>query len=436
MFGLDETHDAALRCAVESANAEDTDFPIQNLPFGVFRRRGSEEPFRGGVAIGDQVLDLAVVCARDWLAGDAAAAARMCLAPQLNAFMEAGPAAWSALRLSLSRLLRLDGAPAGLEAALVPQADAEMALPAAIGDYTDFYTSYEHAFNAGSLFRPQSPLFANFKYLPIAYHSRSSSVCVSGTECVRPHGQAIERDGEAPSFGPTRRLDYELELGVFVGPGNARGRPVPLADTWRHVFGLCLLNDWSARDIQRWEVQPLGPFLAKNFLTSISPWIVTQQALAPFMVPWRRRGTADLATLPYLHDEANESHGAADINVAAAIRTARMREAGRAAETVSRSNAAQLYWTIFQMLAHHTSNGCNMRPGDLFGTGTISATEARRSGCLLEVTANGANPITLESGETRGFLEDGDEVIFTARCERPGFRRIGFGACSGQVTAP
>ena len=300
---------------MESANDPDTDFPIQNLPFGIFRRRGSEEQMRGGVAIGDQILDLAAVCESGWLTDDVAAAARMCCASQLNTFMEAGLAAWSALRLGLSRLLRAGSAPDAIKNALLPQAEAEMALPAAIGDYTDFYTSYEHAFNAGSLLRPQNPLFPNFKYIPVAYHSRSSSICVSGTDCVRPRGQSVAHEGEPPGFGPTRRLDYELELGVFVGPGTAQGRAVPLGNAWQHVFGLCLLNDWSARDIQRWETQPLGPFLGKNFLTSISPWIVTLQALAPFMAPWRRRGTDDLGTLPLSARWFNDSSGAADINV-------------------------------------------------------------------------------------------------------------------------
>jgi fumarylacetoacetase len=433
MHQINETHDRSLRSWVDSANSGATDFPLQNLPFGIFRREGKNEPFRGGVAIGDQILDLTAAHKTGAFSGDAAAAAAHCGAPTLNGFMAMGPAAWSALRLALSRALR-EASPmqAKLTACLVPQAHAEHAVPAAIGDYTDFYASVYHATTVGKLFRPDNPLLPNYKWVPIGYHGRASSIGVSGQAFPRPVGQTLPKDAERPVFGPSRRLDYELEVGVYIGVGNDIGQRVPLAEAETHIFGLCLLNDWSARDIQGWEYQPLGPFLAKSFATTVSPWIVTLEALAPFRAEWTRPA-ADPQPLPYLESPANRARGALDVQLEAWLETEPMRAAGSGPAHLSRSSLQHAYWTIAQMVTHHTVNGCNLQPGDLLGTGTQSGPTPEEAGSLLELSDAGKRPIELPNGETRTFLQDGDRVILRGWCEKPGFARIGFGECRGTV---
>ncbi|MCW5745863.1 MAG: fumarylacetoacetase [Alphaproteobacteria bacterium] len=433
MTGLDETHDPSLVSWVESANRDDSDFPIQNLPLGVFRRAGTDEPWRGGVAIGDQILDLAAVRRLRAIRGAAAEPLRAASSASLNTFMAMGPHAWSALRRALSRALRA-GAPAvtRLAEALVPQRDAEMAVPATIGDFTDFYTSIHHATAVGRLFRPDNPLLPNYKWLPIAYHGRASSVGVSGQRFPRPKGQILPPGGNTPVYGPCKRLDYELELGAFVGVGNALGSTVPMTAAEGHLFGLVLLNDWSARDIQAWEYQPLGPFLAKSFATTISPWIVSMAALAPYRVAWTRPD-GDPQPLPHLDSPANRTHGAIDIALEVWIETERMRRESSGPALLSRSNFRDSYWTWAQMLAHHTSNGCNLMPGDLFGSGTQSGPKPDEGGALIELSHGGKQPVTLANGETRTFVEDGDTITFRAACTAPDRARIGFGACAGTV---
>jgi fumarylacetoacetase len=434
MIELNETHDAALRSWVESANAAGSDFPIQNLPFGVFRRAGTNEAFRVGVAIGDQILDVGAAQGTGALAGPGARAAAACDdTTALNAFMAMGGDAWSALRLALSRALR-DGSPlkSKLRGALVAQAQAEHFLPAAIGDYTDFYTSIHHATSVGKLMRPDQPLLPNYKWIPIGYHGRASSIGVSGQQFHRPVGQTLPRGTDVPVVGPSRRLDYELEIGVFIGTSNALGEPIRIAEAERHVFGCCLLNDWSARDVQGWEYQPLGPFLAKNFATTISPWIVTLEALAPYRVPWTRPAD-DPQPLPYLDHPDVRERGAIDVQVEVLLRTEKMRKAGRPAHRLSHTSYRHAYWTIAQLVTHHTQNGCNLQSGDLLGTGTLSGPTAAEAGSLLEMTAGGKQPIALPDGETRTFLEDHDEVILRGWCERDGRARIGLGEVVGRV---
>jgi fumarylacetoacetase len=433
MARLDETHDPALASWVRSANVAGADFPIQNLPFAVFRRRGGAERWRGGVAIGDQVLDLAAVAASGVLDGDAAVAVRAAGEEKLNALMALGAPAWRALRLALSRALR-EGAPARsrLETCLVPQAECEYDVPARIGDYTDFYTSVHHATNIGRLFRPDNPLTPNYKWVPIGYHGRSSSVGVSGQAFRRPVGQALPPGASEPVFGPSRRLDIELELGIFVGPGNEQGEPIAIDAAEDHVFGICLLNDWSARDIQAWEYQPLGPFLSKNFATTISPWIVTLDALAPYRVAFERPA-GDPQPLPYLAGEHNRREGAFDIRLEVGLQTARMRESGQGWASICRTSYRHAYWTVAQLVAHHTVNGCNLQPGDLFGSGTLSGPTPDQAGALIELTVGGKQLLALPGGEQRTFLEDGDAVVLRGWCERPGAARIGFGECLGRV---
>ncbi|MEK9721178.1 MAG: fumarylacetoacetase [Quisquiliibacterium sp.] len=433
---MNETHSPQLRSWVGSANVMGCDFPIQNLPFAVFRRRGGKEPFRGGVAIGDQVLDIRAVQASGAIEGEAAPAAAHAAASTLNGFMALGPRAWSAFRLALSRLLR-DDLPEDdrLVDCLVPLSEVEYALPARIGDYTDMYTSVYHATNVGSLFRPDNPLMPNFKWLPVGYHGRASSVGVSGQRFHRPRGQFLPENSQNPVFGPCQRLDYELELGIWVGTGNALGEAVPIDQAERHVFGLCLLNDWSARDIQAWEYQPLGPFLGKSFATTISPWIVTMEALAPFRCEWTR-DQRDPQPLPYLDSPANRAHGGFDIAIEAWLETDTMRERNEGATRLSQSNFRHAYWTIAQMLAHHTSAGCNLQPGDLIGTGTQSGPTPEEAGALIELTRGGREPLELDGGQTRTFLRDGDSVMLRAWCERDGATRIGFGECRGEVLPP
>lgn len=426
---LNPTHDPALRSWVDSTQAAACDFPIQNLPHGVFRRRGSTEDFRGGVAIGEHILDLSQAAAAGVFAAEARAAARAAGASTLNDFMAMGAAAWRLLRSELSRVLRA-GAPeaAQLAACLVPQSQAELAVPARIGDYTDFFTSYDHMVNAGRVFLPDAPPLPNFKWLPIGYHGRASTVVVSGTPCRRPPGQTRPPGAAAPSFGPSRRLDYEMELGLFIGPGNLDGRAMALREAEDQVFGMVLLNDWSARDIQGWESMPLGPFLAKNFLTSISPWIVTAEALAPYRCALPRMAD-DPPALPYL-DPGDGARPSIDIELEVELHTA---ASGDRAMRLSRCSYRHAYWAPAQLVAHHSSNGCRLRPGDLMGTGTQSGPGPGEQGCLLELTRGGRDPLVLPDGEQRSYLEDGDTVVLRAWCERPGAARIGFGECRGTV---
>ncbi len=435
MTTLNETHDPSLTSWVASANQPGTDFPIQNLPFAVFRRKGGDEAFRGGVAIGDQVLDLGAVAAAGVLSGDAARAAQAAGADKLNALMALGQPVWTALRLALSRALRRGANDEGrLAACLVPMASVEYALPAQIGDYTDFYTSIYHATNIGKLFRPDNPLLPNYKWIPIGYHGRASSIGISGQTFKRPQGQLMPPGAEQPTVGPSKRLDIELELGVFIGQGNALGEPVAIGEAESHVFGICLLNDWSARDIQGWEYQPLGPFLAKNFATTISPWIVTLEALAPYRLPFTRP-EGDPQPLPYLDSEQNRAEGAFDIRLSVELQTPKMRDAGQAGHRLCETSYRHAYWTLAQMVTHHTVNGCNLQPGDLLGSGTLSGPTLDQAGALIELTGGGRNPVALSNGEHRTFLEDGDNVTFRGWCEKPGAARIGFGVCSGTIAA-
>jgi fumarylacetoacetase len=429
---IDETHDPALRSWVRGANGHAA-FPLQNLPFGVFSKPGQAP--RGGVAIGDDILDLAALAGSGLAEGHAQQAAQAASGPTLNGLLALGAAPRRALRALLSRLLRTDGPRDAVRPLLHASAECTLHLPASIGDYTDFYAGIHHATNVGRLFRPDHPLLPNYKYVPIGYHGRASSVQVSGAAVKRPSGQTKSPDAEQPSFGPSRRLDYELELGLWIGPGNALGEAVTIGQAADHLAGLCLLNDWSARDVQAWEYQPLGPFLAKNFCTTISPWIVTSEALAPFRIAQAPRPHGDPAPLPYLWDDADQAAGAFAIELDVFLRTARMRRDGAAPFRLSRGPASTLYWTASQLIAHHTSNGCNLAPGDLLGTGTISAPDPGGFGSLLEITRGGRDKITLPNGETRAFLEDGDEISFAAHARADGFVSIGLGACSG-VVAP
>jgi fumarylacetoacetase len=435
---LNDTHRPELRSWIESANRPDVDFPVQNLPYGVFRARGSEAPWRIGTAIGDEILDLAEVARHGLLAGDAARAVATCTSTSLNGLMSLGPVYWSALREQLSGLLRAGSSAEQFlrghrQAFFVPLDDAELRVAADIGDYTDFYASVYHATNVGSMLRPDNPLLANYKWVPIGYHGRASSIVRSGTPVRRPSGQSMAEGATVPSMGPSQRVDYEAELGFFVGEGTTLGNPIAIAEAPRHLFGVCLLNDWSARDIQAWEYQPLGPFLAKNFATTLSPWVVTWEALAPFRTRAFARDPHDPAPLPYLTDPGDQHHGGLDLSIEVYLRTARMRAIGEPAARVSRSNASDLYWTAAQLLTHHASNGCNLQPGDLLGSGTVSGPTKESRGCLLELTWRGTEPFVLPNGEERRFLEDGDEVILRAHCAREGFVRIGFGECVGTI---
>jgi fumarylacetoacetase len=433
LTALDETHDTALRSWLTSAHQAGTDFPIQNLPFAVFRRQGTLEAFRGGVAIGDQILDLAALAATGVFSGEAAMAAQAGAQDTLNALMALGADAWHALRLALSRALREGAAEqAVLAACLVPQSEAEYGLPARIGDYTDFYTSVHHATNIGRQFRPDNPLLPNYKWVPIGYHGRASSIGVSGQSFHRPVGQTLPPGATQPVFGASKKLDIELELGIFIGSGNALGEPVSIMQAEAHVFGLCLLNDWSARDLQAWEYQPLGPFLSKNFATTISPWIVTLEALAPYRTAFVRP-EADPQPLPYLDSAANRQQGALDIQLQVGLLTPRMREAGQTNATICRTSYRHAYWTVAQLVTHHTVNGCNLQPGDLFGSGTLSGPTLDQAGALIELTTGGKHPLLLPNGESRSYLEDGDAVVIHGWCEKAGAARIGFGECRGTV---
>ena len=424
---IDASNDPALTSWCESAQG--SDFPIQNLPLGIFsvgeRRR------RAGIAIGDYVLDLSGIADlldEDW---------REDLSqPVLNGWLARGPEVQSALRLRLIELLTDEKYRDDVEPQLVGQTEVRLHVPCLIGDYTDFYVGIHHATNVGKQFRPDNPLLPNYKYVPIGYHGRASSVRASGEPVIRPSGQRKAPDADAPEYGPSRRLDYELELGIWMGAGNELGSPIPVTEASEHIAGYCLLNDWSARDLQAWEYQPLGPFLAKNFLTSISAWVVSGQALAPFRKPMPPRPAGDPEPLPYLNDAADRDTGGLGIQLEVTLTTEKMRTAGMAPHVLSRGSAdAAMYWSAAQIVAHHSSNGCNLQPGDLIGTGTLSTDSAGGLGSLLEISEGGKKPIQLTSGETRSFLEDGDEITLKAWCEAEGAVRIGFGECVGRVVA-
>lgn len=432
---LNETHNPALVSWLESANAKNNDFPIQNLPFASFKLKGDKADFRVGVAIGDQVIDLKALFALNIFDGDAQVALEQCCQAQLNAFMAMGKRFWSALRQALSQALTQGSSlQAKVESCLVAQADVEYALPCQIGDYTDFYTSIHHATSVGKKFRPDNPLLPNYKWVPIGYHGRSSSIEVSGSNFKRPKGQTKAPTATEPSFGPCKRLDYEMEVGIFIGNGNAIGEPISIEQAEDHVFGICLFNDWSARDIQGWEYQPLGPFLSKSFASTISPWIVTSEALAPYKAQWTR-DVADPQPLPYLESQQNRNFGSLDISLQVLIETESMRKLAQAPVQLSQSSFKDSYWTVAQMVAHHTVNGCNLRSGDMFGSGTQSGPKPEEAGSMLELSNAGAEPITLPNGETRTFLEDGDCVIMKGWCEKAGAARIGFGEVNATVLA-
>ena len=432
--GLDETHDSGVSSWVESANVAGTDFPLQNLPFGVFRRKEVPDAARIGVAIGDQILDLHAAATTGALARVAPGVQVALLGSTLNLLMAQGPLASKSLRRAVHGLLRADSTRTRRDPALLLSMEqADLLLPAEIGDYTDFYASIHHATNVGSMFRPDEPLLPNYKWVPIGYHGRASSIVPSGSTLRRPSGQTRDDSAPAPVVGPSRALDYECEMAAWVGRGNLLGDVVPMDRAEDHLFGLGLLNDWSARDIQRWEYQPLGPFLSKSFGTTVSPWIVTLDALEPFRVPPAVRAQGDPEPLAYLDSPANRSRGGFAVDLEVFLSSTAMRSAGLAPLRLSRGSLSTMYWTLAQLLAHHTGNGCNLRPGDILGTGTISGPEKENRGCLLELTWRGRDPLLLPTGETRRFLEDGDEVMIRGRCEREGFNGIGFGPCTGIV---
>ncbi len=437
MPSLDQTHDPKRLSWVESANAAGAEFPVQNLPFGVLARDGQAP--RGGVAIGDRIVDLGAAAREGLFAGAALEAADAASGATLNKLMGLGAGHWTALRRRLSDLLDAEGRERKLveglaQRILVPMRDARLHLPARIGNYTDFFASSYHASNTGRMLRPDNPdpLLPNYRWLPIAYHGRASSIRPSGGEVRRPLGQRKPADGP-PVYAASQNLDYELELGVYIGPSNTLGQPIPIAEAGERVFGLCLLNDWSARDVQGWEYQPLGPFLAKSFHTSVSPWVVTADALAPFRVPVLQRPDSDPRPLPYLYDDHDQNEGGFAIELDVLIVTEKMRASNTPPHALSRGNARDLYWTVAQMVAHHSSNGCNLEPGDLFGSGTVSGPDPGSYGSMLELSWRGTKPIALPNGETRRFLEDGDEVIFRAHARREGFVSIGFGECRGRI---
>jgi fumarylacetoacetase len=431
----DATHDPARTSWVASANGH-SEFPIQNLPFGVFSPHGGRP--RGGVAIGDAIFDIAAGLEAGLFSGATREPAEAAVGRMLNPLLALPARARKALRQRLSDVLDAKGAERTSLEPLGPRllhnaADCVLHLPATVGDYTDFFAGIHHARKGGQISRPENPLMPNYKYVPVAYHSRASSVRPSGEEVRRPNGQRKLPDQSAPDFGPCRNLDYELELGVWIGPGNPLGEPIPIDEAAQHITGFCLLNDWSARDIQSWESQPLGPFLAKSFRTSVSPWIITAEALEPFRGPQPARPDGDPQPLPHLFGAADQALGMLDIECEVTLFTPAMRAGGAEPYRLCLSNTRDLYWTVAQMVSHHTSAGCNLQPGDLFGSGTISGTEPTSIGCLLEMTFGGRDAIALPNGETRRYLEDGDEVVFSAHCRRPGAVTIGFGTCSGRI---
>jgi len=436
MYSINETHDPNLRSWVESANDPATDFPIQNLPFCIFGSDEVDDEIHIGVGIGDKVLNLDG-CFDDGLlqAVDPESLGGQRVWSLLDGVMGASAEERHDLRKLVSDILRTDSKTAATAKGhlIARSACVFEDAPVVSLDYTDFYCSIYHATNVGSMFRPDNPLMPNYKYVPIGYHGRASSIVVSGTDVRRPHGQNRSDAEKPPVFIPCKNLDYEMELGFFVGRGNELGTPISISEAEEHIFGVCLVNDWSARDIQAWEYQPLGPFLAKNFATTISPFVVTMEALAPFRTPAFERDPDDPQPLDYLSDEGNRKFGGLDINLEVYIQTEQMRSEKIEPHLLSRSNTKDLYWTIGQMLTHHASGGCNLQTGDLMATGTVSGKEKHERGCLLELTWRGSEPLTLPSGETRRFLEDGDEVIMKGYCEREGFRRIGLGECRGRV---
>ncbi len=433
---IDDTHSPDRRSWITSANGH-ADFPIQNLPLGVFTPPDGGAA-RGGVAIGDDILDVAAALELGLFDGPAAQAALAASGATLNPLFALGGEARRALRRRLGEILDAEGPDRAriepLRSRLVRRAeDCRLELPAAVGDYTDFFAGIHHATNAGKLFRPDNPLLPNYKYVPIGYHGRASSIRASGASVCRPNGQRKPAAESVPSFGPARNLDYELELGVWIGPGNGLGTPIPIAEAASHIAGFCLLNDWSARDIQAWEYQPLGPFLGKSFLTTVSPWVITPEALAPFRAAQVRRPDGDPPPLPYLFDSHDQAAGALDIELEVLLLTPVLQQQGLPPQRLSVGSARHLYWTVAQLVAHHTGGGCNLQPGDLFGTGTISGPDDSALGSLLEISAGGRRPVSLVSGETRRFLEDGDTVIMRARCRHEGFAAIGFGDCRGTI---
>lgn len=443
MYEIDETHDPNLKSWVESANDPNTDFPIQNLPFCLFGQSGAKpQPPRGfvGVHIGDQILNLDAAIGADLFVDVFTSDAdhgylAMTYIGSLDLLMRLSDERRLALRKRLIDLFRIENEldVETVKKFLVDAKSVAYSLPTFVGDYTDFYCSIYHATNVGSMFRPDNPLLPNYKYVPIGYHGRASSIVISETDVKRPHGQNRSDAEKPPVFIPCKNLDYEMELGFFVGQGNELGRSIPISKAEDHIFGMCLVNDWSARDVQAWEYQPLGPFLAKNFATTISPFVVTMEALAPFRTKAFERPEGDPQPLDYLSDEQNQKFGGLDINLEVYIQTEKMRNEKIEPHLLSRSNTKDLYWTVGQMLTHHASNGCNLQTGDLIASGTVSGKEKSERGCLLELTWRGTELLELPSGETRRFLEDGDEVIMKGYCEREGFRRIGFGECRGRI---
>ncbi len=429
------TEQTELRSWVESANGH-SDFSLANLPLGVFSRDGGEP--RGGIAIGDFIFDLGAACDAGLFEGQALDAAKAASGSSLNAFFALGAAPRKALRGALQELLgegcaRHERLRSMGESLLQPMDRCQMHVPANVGDYTDFYVGIHHANNVGKLFRPDNPLLPNYKYVPIGYHGRASTIDVSGATVKRPNGQTLPPGATEPSFGPSKRLDLELELGIWIGQGNARGEAIPIGEASSHVAGFCLLNDWSARDLQAWEYQPLGPFLSKSFATSVSPWVVTPEALEPFRCVQPARPEGDPQPLPYLYDEHDQQQGALDIELEVLLLTEAMRDKGLPAQRITLSSTRNMYWTVAQMVAHHSVNGCSLQPGDLFGSGTLSGESKDSCGSLLEITQGGKQSLELPSGETRTFLEDGDEIILRARCRREGYASIGFGECRGRV---
>jgi len=426
MLMINETHDVNLTSWVTSANTN-SDFPIQNLPFGIFKRKQKSEAFRAGVAIGDHVLDLAAVANSNVFSGSVQTALQAASQSTLNALMDLGAHTNSELRLALSQALRSNSVLQNVLApALISQQEVELGMPCQIGDYTDFYTSIYHATAIGKLFRPDNPLLPNYKWIPIGYHGRSSTIGISGQQFHRPVGQTKALDATKPSFGPCKRLDYELEMGLFVGKSTQMGELINIENAEQHLFGVCIFNDWSARDIQAWEYQPLGPFLAKSFASTISPWIVTMEALAPFRSHFTRPET-DPQPLPYLTSVQNSQYGGLDIDLSCFIQTPAMRDGKQPMAQLSKSNFKYSYWTPAQLITHHASNGCAMRSGDLLGSGTQSGPTFEEAGSLLELSKGGQSPVTLPNGEKRTFLEDGDSIIMRASCSKQGAARIGFG---------
>ena len=417
---------------VESAN-RNNGFPLQNLPFCAFQVRGGGQ--RLGVGIGDSILDLARLARSQAMGRVSVDVREACMETTLNRLMGCGHEKMRELRRALMHMLAEDAPESTVEKlkqCLQPMNAAQFCVPVAIGDYTDFYTSIHHATNVGKLFRPDQPLMPNYKFLPIGYHGRASSIVISGTPVKRPNGQTKAASADEPTFGPSRQMDYELELGAYIGIGNSLGSPIHIDKAEEHIFGVSLVNDWSARDIQAWEYQPLGPFLGKSFSTSVSPWVVTMDALTPYRVPLAARTEVDPQPLPYLSPRKGQGQGI-DIQLEVYLTTQKMRDASVDAVRLSSVSAKELYWSFAQMVGHHTSNGCNLRTGDLLASGTISGPQPGSWGSLLEITRRGAEPLKLPSNEERSFLEDGDEVTFKGFCELEGLPRISLGECKGMI---